>query len=182
MVNIYIIIGKTNEGKSSTVRALTGVGSGAKILDIETTSSRTSKGRTLKTLVIHPALQEYHKLCPIHFVELITHVPFSSHYYGKLVKPTNEAKKLKKYIDTCHKRGNMFDSVLITLHPTSRKTAHNAQDYINHIIHPLIISNDIIILNNPFAITGYPTTLVPARPTNASNYTASEVRKFWGWL
>ncbi len=63
MKQVFIVIGKSGSRKSSTIRALTGAGSGQKVLQI-----RTSHNETINVFVCNTSLQE-DKITPENFVQ-----------------------------------------------------------------------------------------------------------------
>ena len=89
MKRVFIVIGKSGSRKSSTIRALTGIGNKRRVLQI-----RTSDKKTINVFVCHTSLQEV-KMTPEYFVEEVEN--HEDNPESVLVALRNNASQNRKY-------------------------------------------------------------------------------------
>lgn len=173
-VNIWVIVGESNAGKSTSIRALTGV----RDQNIYTLS--TTAGISLNNVLIVPSsLQEYYQITPANFIKRVQDDLFCAKTAGAGAIHPSE-----------YPSGKRIDNVLVSLRQNGTNGCPDAADYIaefaaagwhvqvpivhlqlpGYVFHPAPphISIDIAALSGG-----------ALRPSNEK---ASIIRTAWGWL
>ena len=165
MVNLWIIVGEANAGKSTAIRALTGV------RDDDIFTLDTVAGVLIPNmLIVSSALQErYKKSQPQDFVNYVMH---------GITMPGEKEKQNNQ---------QQIDNVLICLRIQQVKNRPCANDYIRVFVQagwnmsaPIVhLHTQNLQYRAPLCIQHL---MSPGRPDNASNKIAHAIRQVWQWL
>lgn len=173
---VWIIVGQPNSGKSSVIRALTGIRN-ADIYQISETIKPQPNTNTFYAFIIPSALQELYRLIPSDYINFIENKVIPANLKGN--------NRGLNYIKS--KWHNNINDLVLCLHPNNKNVGYDAKDYINAFIQVGWNIQPIIYLDiqNPPIITGTINHTVTARRNNpqiSSNHTANAIRKIWNWL
>jgi hypothetical protein len=162
MPNVYVILGEADARKSSTIRALTGVGQLQPGWSVATTLPLGD----IWVYVQIRSLQEEADITPDEFIKIIT--------------------EHNEYRDKKTPKWDPVTNILIPLRISSCPNCPDGAGYLQHFAEAGWNIRQIVVLGAttlPAGLpAGVPTHLISDSSSRPANWIASQIRGWWSWL